>query len=107
MTKRGQKVQSDFRHTWYFRDWAALAEKTQAQAIRDLGWSRAKASDVWGGQPYSQAIIDEVAPWLGVQPYELLIPVSEAMALRRLRESAATIAAAARSHIPAGAFKRT
>jgi hypothetical protein len=106
MTKRGQKVQSDFRHTWYFRDWAALAEKTQAAAIRDLGWSRAKASDVWGGQPYSQAIIDEVAPWLNVEPYELLMPVSEALALRRLRDSAQTIAAASKGHIAASPAKR-
>ena len=93
MPKRGQRVQKDFQHTWYFHEWVEQAGKTQAMAIRELGWSRAKASDVWAGQPYSQAIIDDVAPWLNVRAYELLMPVEEAMALRRMRDSAATIAA--------------
>ena len=38
--------------------------------------------------------MNEIAKWLGIRPFELLLPPNEAMALRRLRESAAVIMAA-------------
>jgi transcriptional regulator with XRE-family HTH domain len=84
-------AQSDFQHTWYLREWMNLAGKRQADLIREIGWSRAKASDVWNGQQYTQLMIDQVAPWLHARPYELLMHPEEAMALRRLREDAARI----------------
>jgi len=83
--------QSDFKHTWYLQEWMELAGKRQADLIREIGWSRAKASDVWNGQQYTQQMIDDVAPWLHARPYELLMHPEEAMALRRLREDAARI----------------
>lgn len=83
--------QADFTHTWYLQEWMALAGKRQADLIKEIGWSRAKASDVWNGQQYTQQMIDEVSPWLHARPYELLMHPDEAMALRRLREDAARI----------------
>lgn len=91
MPKKGQKTQRDFSHTWHFVEWAESCGKVQADAIRELGWSRAKASDVWNGQPYSQAIVDEVAPWLNVRPFELFMTPKEANSLRSMREAALTI----------------
>jgi len=45
-------------------------------------------------QPYRRDLVNEIAKWLGIRPFELLLPPNEAMALRRLRESAAVIMAA-------------
>lgn len=87
MAKASQKTQRDFAHTWFIREWAELASFTQADAQRELGWSKAKASDVWNGQQYTQSIIDELAPYLKARPYELLIHPDEAMIIRRARDT--------------------
>lgn len=86
VAKPEQKTQRDFYHTWFIRDWSKLAGFTQADAQRELGWSKAKASDVWNGQQYTQSIIDELAPKLKARPFELLLHPDEAMLLRRLRD---------------------
>lgn len=91
-------------HTWYLADWAAWRGKRQADALRELGWSRSSASDLWTGkQRYTQDHIDEAAKWLEIQPYELLLPPAEAMSLRKMREAALAIAADASSAHPDGA----
>lgn len=92
MVKAAPPTQSDFNHVWYFREWMAMHGKIQADLTRDLDWSKAKASAVWHGQQYTQALLDEVAPWLNVKPYELLLPPEEAMAIRGMRGAAARIA---------------
>ena len=86
MAKTSQKTQRDFAHTWFIREWAERAGFTQADAQRVLGWSKAKASDVWNGQQYNQSIIDELFPVLQARPYELLMHPEEAVALRRIRD---------------------
>jgi len=81
-------------HRWYLAEWATERGKRQADAIRCLGWSRSSASDLWTGkQRYTQDHIDEVAKWLEIEPFELLMPPKEAISLRRLREMAHAIAA--------------
>jgi hypothetical protein len=97
MPKRSAKTQTDFKHTWYLREWMAqsVPPKKQADLQKELGWSKAKAHDVWHGQQYTQAIIDEVAPWLNVKPFELLLSPAAAMAIRGYRESAAQLASSA------------
>jgi len=94
MPKRSAKTQRDFKHTWYLREWLQQSDppKTQADLQRALSWSKAKAHDVWHGQQYTQALVDEVSAWLQIRPFELLLPPEQAMAIRRLRDSAATIA---------------
>lgn len=88
VVKAAQKTQRDFHHTWFLREWAELVGFTQADAQRELGWSKAKASDVWNGQQYNQSIVDEIAPALKVRPFELLLHPEEAHMYRRLRDGA-------------------
>ncbi len=68
--------------------------KIQASLINELGWDKAKASFVWNGrQPYKKSLVNEIAKWLGIRPFELLMTPRDAFALRRLRETALQIAA--------------
>jgi hypothetical protein len=79
---------------WFLREWLAHFDKKQAALINELGWTRNKANKVWHGrQPYRREFVQEIAGWLGLRPYELLMAPDEAMALRRLRESVRLIAA--------------
>ena len=91
-TQRKAPTQRDFKHTWFVREWMLQAKKKQADLMKELGWARSKASTVWNGQQYTQAIIDDLAPWLQARPYELLMHPADAFALRQLRESAVRIA---------------
>lgn len=79
---------------WHIAEWLAHARKRQADLVNDLGWSRRKASDVCNGvQPYKRDIVNELAEWLGVEPYELLMRPDEAIQLRHLRQAMIAIAA--------------
>lgn len=93
--KKPPPTQADFKHTWYIQEWMAQSDppKIQADMIRELGFGRAKASDVYNWQQYTQELIDVLAPWLNVEPYELLLHPSRAMAIRRMRADALRIAA--------------
>lgn len=92
--KRASTPPADLRHRWYFSDWATYRGKRQADAERELGWPRAKTSDLWNGkQRYTQETIDQVAQWLELEPYELLMPPDEAMSIRQLRQAARAIVA--------------
>ena len=80
---------------WYLREWAAFRGKRQADLVKDLGWNKNTAHLIWHGkQPYSRDRVNELAQWLAINPFELLMSPSEAMALRRLRQTAAEIVAA-------------
>lgn len=94
MPKSPSKPPSALQHRWYLAEWAALKGKIQADAQRELGWSRSTASGLWNGtQRYTQERVDEVASWLSLAPYEILMLPEQAMALRGLRETAYAIAA--------------
>lgn len=82
-----------FSHHWYLREWMLERGKRQVDMINELGWSKGKASEVAQGQQYTQALIDVLAPWLGVEPWELLLPPGLAKNIKLLRESAAAIVA--------------
>lgn len=103
MPKKSQKTQKDFKHTWFIQEWAALANFTQADAQRKLGWSKAKASDIWNGQQYTQSVLDDLAPELNARPWELLLHPRDAFAIRSMREDAARIAASRELEPPAPA----
>lgn len=86
------KPTSTRKHRWYFKEWATLGGKIQADVDRELGWPRAKAYALWNEkQRYTQDTVDEVANWLQVEPYELLMPPEEAMQIRKIREAARLI----------------
>ncbi len=78
---------------WHLQQWMAHAKKRQAHLVSDLGWSRRKASEVFNGdQPYKRETVNELSEWLQIEPFELLLPPEEAIALRQLRSSALRIA---------------
>jgi transcriptional regulator with XRE-family HTH domain len=79
---------------WFLREWMDRAGKKQADIIRDLSMDRARVSKIFNGvQPYSRLDINRLSAWLEIQPFELLMHPEEAIAYRRLRESAFAIAA--------------
>lgn len=79
---------------WYLQQWLAHFGKRQASLVNELGWDKSKAHIIFHSkQPYRRDIVNEVSEWLGIRPFELLMPPSEALALHRLRETAALIAA--------------
>ena len=79
---------------WHLQEWLAHFGKRQVSLVNELGWDKARASFVWNGrQPYRRPLVNEVARWLGIRPFELLMPPREALALRRLRNTALAIAA--------------
>lgn len=86
-------TQKDFKHVWHVQEWMELYKKRQVDLINELGWSKAKASDVMSGQQYTQSLIDQLAPWLNAKPFELLMAPQEAMAIRAMRKAAVEIAA--------------
>lgn len=79
---------------WRLREWLAYFQKNQASLTRELGWNKQKANYAFHGrQEYRREMVNQVAAWLGIEPFELLMRPSEALALRRLRETAALIVA--------------
>ena len=80
-------------HDWYLIDWLKALGKKQAHVARDLDWNKAKVSlTASGKQPYTRDDINEIAAYLNLAPYELLLHPEDAMAIRRLRTDAIRIA---------------
>lgn len=74
------------RHDWYLRQWLRHFGKLQEDVARDLGMNKAKVSlQARGIQPYTRDEVNEIAEYLNLRPYELLMHPDDAMALRRLR----------------------
>jgi plasmid maintenance system antidote protein VapI len=92
-------------HGWFAQQWLKTMRKSQADACRALGWSKATASDlVSGKQRYNQDAVEGLASFLQISPYELLMHPQDAMSLRQLRNSAEQIAriTAIRDAFPVG-----
>ena len=76
-------------YDWYFREWLAYFGKKQRDVVSDLDWNKAKVSlMVAGKQPYTRIEVNEIASYLSLRPYELLMHPDDAMALRALRSDA-------------------
>lgn len=76
-------------HDWHLAEWLATLRKRQADLVRDLDWNKAKASlMVNGKQQYTREEVNELAAYLNIQPFELLMHPEDAMAYRRLRHAA-------------------
>ena len=94
MPRKRSTPPSELGHRWFLADWAAHFFKRQADAQRELGWTKSQASRLWTGkQRYTQDLVDQAARWLGIAAWELLMPPNQALAIRRFRESAMAIAA--------------
>lgn len=73
-------------HDWYLKEWLRQAGKKQADVVRDLDWNKARVSLMMRGlQPYERDAVNELATYLNIRPYELLMHPDDAMAIRRLR----------------------
>lgn len=88
MARRKSKPPRQLSHHWYLVEWAERLGVRQRDAIEKLGWSKAQASDIFNGkQRYTADLVDEVAAWLQLAPYELMMPPADALAIRAIRES--------------------
>ena len=77
------------KHDWYIAQWLKHADRKQSDVVNDLGWNKAKISLMARGkQPYDRDAINELAAYLHVEPFELLLPPERAMAIRQYRASA-------------------
>lgn len=81
-------------HDWYLADWLETLHVRQADLSRLTDWDKRKTSFlVSGKQPYKREDVNDAAFALNLQPFELLMPPEQAMALRQLYASSLTIAA--------------
>lgn len=79
---------------WHLRDWIIALDLSQAELDRRTDWGRRKTSDLMtGAQRYNRDTLNEAASALNIAPFEMLLHPSDAMAMRRMRDSALTIAA--------------
>lgn len=82
------------RFDWFIGDWLASKNMTQADLCRATGFPKAKVSELVNGiSRYNRDVVNAVAKALHIYPYELLMHPDDANALKRLRETAMTIAA--------------
>jgi len=76
----------------FIREWMDYLKLNQAFMIREAGWSKATASQIYNGtQDYSPSVLNSASHVFKVEPYELLMTPERAMAMRRLKESALQI----------------
>lgn len=82
------------RHDWYFKEWLQTLQLKQADIVAATDWPKSKVSKlVHGDVPYNRDIVNDAADAMNLRPYELLMHPDDAMALRRMRQSAVQIAA--------------
>lgn len=76
-------------HDWYLNEWLKTLKKKQADIVRDLDWNKARVSlMIRGEQQYTRDAVNEMAAYLHLSPYELLMHPDDAMAIRQLRADA-------------------
>lgn len=81
-------------HDWFLKEWMATLGKRQADVVTDLDWNHARISLMLRGkQQYTRDSVNEMAAYLNLHPFELLMHPEDAMALRQLRATALRIAA--------------
>jgi hypothetical protein len=86
---------------WHLQAWLQHFGKIQSSLVNELGWDKSKANFVYHGkQQYKREIVNAVADWLGIKPYELLMPPEQALAIRRLRQSAEEILSTSDRFLP-------
>lgn len=94
MAKRARPIRFT---NWHLRDWMETLRVRQADMIERTGWSKTTMSLLYHNQQdYSPRIVEEAALALNLQPFELLMHPADAMAMRRVRDSALQIAAETR-----------
>ncbi len=88
-----QTTPPDTQRAWFLPEWMGLKGRRQADIIRDLGWERGRVSRIYNGrQDYTRKDVLELAGWLGIEPYELLLHPRQA---NQFRDFQAYLASAA------------
>lgn len=86
---------------WHLQEWMQHFGKIQASLVNELGWDKAKANFIYHGkQQYRRDVVNTLSAWLGIKPYELMMLPEEALAFRRLRETAEQIVAGSDRFLP-------
>ena len=81
------------RHDWYLKEWLRASGKRQADVVSELDWNKARVSLMArGAQQYTRDAVNEIAAWLNIRPYELLMHPRDALALRSLHNEVVRIA---------------
>ncbi len=89
------------RHDWYLKQWLRASGKKQADLEKDLDLNKAKVSLTANGkQPYDRDLVNLIANYLNLRPYELLMPPEMAMAFRQYFASAERIVSLAHESEP-------
>lgn len=79
-------------HDWYLREWFATMGMKQRDLVTKLDYQPALAHALWHSiQRYRRDHIEQISALLNIQPYELLMPPEEAMAMRRLKSAIAEV----------------
>jgi hypothetical protein len=72
------------RHDWYLKQWLKHFGKKQADVERDLEWNKSRVSLMARGmQPYDRDSVNEIAAYLNIEPYELLMHPDAANAYKQ------------------------
>lgn len=93
MPRRAKNEFVEASRVWFLREWMETLGKIQRDLVTGLGLSQSTAFKLWHGfqAPSAEHIID-VANFLNVTPFELLMPPEEAMRVRRLKQALAEVA---------------
>ena len=109
MPKRAKPLSSQSHEPdWFLRQWMATLRMKQSQLAELTGWGKAKTNDIYHGRTgYYRQIVNDAARALQLQPYELLLPPSEARAIQSMVravhvvEASEVLSAAANAEDPA------
>lgn len=81
-------------HDWYLAQWLGTLKARQTHIIERTGYPKSKVSKLVNcSQPYDRDVVNDIARALNIEPFELLMHPEDAMRMRRLRETAISIAA--------------
>lgn len=93
---------------WYLPEWMDSLGVKQSKLSSLTDWSPSTVNDIYHGRTeYYREIVNLLAAALNIEPFELLMHPEDAMALRRLRETALSIAADNHSEFRHEPQKRT
>jgi hypothetical protein len=80
---------SDSEPDWHLQSWMGVRKKRQADLVKELGWAKGRANKFFHGQhPYRREIVNELAAWLEIEPWELLMEPERAEKIKRLMGAA-------------------
>lgn len=78
---------------WFLADWMKTLRVTQAKLAKECDWTPSTMHGIYHGRTsYYRDIVNLIASKLNIEPFELLMPPDQAMALRRFRDAATVLA---------------